>query len=579
MRERGFTLVETIVSIAIAAVLLAAGGMWMLGMHPGALAQSADDYDAALASARAIAATSGDGATLVFVPRTDAVRTLSGFLLRVYAGRPAPGQAVRPTTAMPVVSDATVAEKTLGHPPFAIFIGASGHVSGASAYPHVGAHGSLVFPTIPTEPACPKGGFVLTFTGPQSAVATRRLPCAPPAAGVPGLPNPSPTPNLPIVTPKALLYHWPADAEQTFVATEWGYAHWFVTTTGFACGAGIAVYPDVLPSPYSPAYSQAEADASPSPPPATPYSYPNSHGGSTNDAPAPFPLDPAVEGLCTASVADDYGQAAHAGVQVMGWLTATYNAREFTHLSKPALALPSSAFPGKGAAVTIGLSKTYDAEPLKPSVAFDAACVPYLTFSVVPGNTPPSPSRSPATASVTLTLVTMPASKVECGGTIYDQYPGSQTGEGVPFNATLGAPPCANSRNTWLGPNDGACYDLYSIGTGTTENGGWIEESELGLYVPHGTTGDELYAWIVGDGSCYVQNLIGTDFAAWSVLIGNGDPTPPPVATPQPIGNPAGFGLGYVPDTVAVTSAPDPKPTVPPPFACKTPPTRSPRPE
>ncbi len=558
-------------------MLLAAGGVWMLGAHPGALTQAADDFDAALASARAIAATSGNGATLVFAPGGTGTSPTQGFTLRVYSGRPDPGATVRATTAMPGIARATVSERTLGDPPFAIFIGASGHVSGASAYPRIKAGGEVVFPVIAREPACPPRGFVLTFDDARGT-ATRTLACASSVSTPPEIPNPSPTPNVPLVTPSLLQYHWPADAQQSFVATEWGYAHWFVTTRGFACGAGTATYPNVLPSPYSPAYSRAEADASPSPPPVTPFSYPNSDGGSTNDAPARFPLDPATEGLCAAEVADDYAQTAHADVQVMGWLTATYAARPFTHRSKPVLALPSTAFPKEGASVTLALSKTYDAESLQPRVAFDAACSPYVTFSAQSGKTPKVPAPAPATAGVTLTLVTMPGSRIECGGIVYDQYRGSQAGEGIAFNATIGSPPCPNVGNSWTGPNDATCYDLYVIGTGTTETGGWMEESELGFYVAHGTPGDSLYRWIVDDGSCYVEKLIGTAFASWSILLGNGDATPPPLATPQPIGNPAGFALSYVPDVAAVTNAPDPRPTAPPPMMCKTPPLRSPNP-
>ena len=557
-----------------AATLVAAGGIWMLGRHPGAIAQAAGDYDAALGDARAIAA-GGEGATLVFAPRIRGGRAAPGFTLRVYRGRPAPGATVAPTTAMPLVSDASVSEKTLGPPPFSIFIGASEHVSGASAYPHIRADGSPTFPEIAREPACPSGGFVLRFSAPPQARQTRSLACSVTPPGVPGPPNPSPTPNVPTVTPAELLYHWPADSGQTLTATEWGYTHWFAAGRGFACGSGTAQFPNVLPAPYTPAISPAEAEASPPPPPMTPYSYPNSFGGSTNDAPAAFPLNPAAAGICTATIADDYGQTAGAAVRVMGWLTASYAGSAYTHRSKPALKLPASAFPDKGATVKIGTAKTYDDEPLHPAVEFDAACAPYVTFSAHSGNTPPVPSKAPATADVVLTLTTMPAAKIACGGAIYDQYAGSLAGEGVPFNATIGAPPCPNAGNAWAGPVDDICYDLYFIGSGTTETGGWIEESELGFYVAHGTPGIAIYRWLTGDGTCTLQTLIGTNFAQWGVLLGNGDATPPPVGTPQPIGNPAGFGVGYVPDAWGVTSAPAPKPTPPPPLLCKPHPTPS----
>ena len=562
-RQSGFTLAETAVALAILA-MLAAGAVWMLGTHPGAVVRATDDFDAALASARAIATTSGNGATLAFLPRGDPPHALAGFTLRVFRGRPTATGDVRPATAMPVVSDAGISEKTLGTPPFALFFGASGDVSGASDYPQIGTRGELRFETIAIEPPCPQGGFVLSFAGAQKTV-TRQLPCASSIAAT-APPNPSPTPNAPLVTPPQLQYHWPADARQTFVATEWGYTHWFAAA-GFACGANVAAFPNVLPSPYSPPYDAQEAAATPSPPPRA-YSYPNSGGESMNDAPAAFPLDPLREGLCSATVADDRGQPASVAVAVMGWLTASYGGNVYTHRSSRSLSLPSSAFPNKGSSVTIALAKTYDAEPLHGLVAFDGACSPYLSFVSVPGKTPSSPAPTPATAAVTLTLVTLPGAKTQCGGVIYDQYARSLAGEGIPFNATLGTQRCANVRNVWQGPADGACYDLYDVVTGTTRTGGWTEESLMGIYAPHGTPGEDIYRWVVDNGACYVQNASGTGFAQWAVLLGNGDPTPPPVASPQPMSNPAGFGTAYVPDAIAVTSAPDPNPTHPPPLQC-----------
>ncbi len=431
--ERGFTLIETVVACAIVATLLVAGGFWMLGLHPGALVQATSDYDAALSTARALATTSSNGATLVFAP----IAGRSGFSLRVYAGRPSSSNTVQPTTAMPVTSDAVVSEKTLGAPPFAIFVAASGHVSGKASYPVIDASGNATFAPIPGEPACPMGGFVLTFSAPSGASATRTLPCTSSVAGAPGFPNPSPTPNVPIVTPAALVYHWPADARQTFVATEWGYTHWFATTAGFTCGSGVASFPNVLPSPYSPANTPSEAKAAPTPPPSTPYSFPNS-SQSMNDAPAAFPLDPAGAGLCSASVADDYGQQAHTDVQVMGWLSATYGGKTYTHLSSTEMSLPSTDLPKAGSAVTIPLLKTYDSEALLPAISLDAACSQYVKASAASGTTPSAPSAKPATASVTLLLVTMPGSPIECGGTLYDQYAGSLRGEGIAFNAAIG---------------------------------------------------------------------------------------------------------------------------------------------
>jgi prepilin-type N-terminal cleavage/methylation domain-containing protein len=82
--ERGFTLLETVVAVAIIA-LLAGVVVWSLAQRPAAAWQAANDFDAAFAAARAIAQTQSNGATLAFLPRTDGK---DGFTLRVYAGRP-----------------------------------------------------------------------------------------------------------------------------------------------------------------------------------------------------------------------------------------------------------------------------------------------------------------------------------------------------------------------------------------------------------------------------------------------------------------------------------------------------------
>jgi prepilin-type N-terminal cleavage/methylation domain-containing protein len=436
--ERGFTLIEAIVVASILAMLLAAGGLWAISMHPGALAQATDDYDAALTSARALAMTGSNGATMVFAPRMRGSETVAGFTLRVYAGRPSAAGSVTATNTMPVDSDATIAEKTLGAPPFAIFMGASGHVSGSANYPQISAKGVAKFAAIADEPACPAKGFVLTFTSPQGATTTRTLPCIATVAGSTAAPNPSPTPNVPMVTPSALLYHWPADAEQTFVATEWGYTHWFASTGGFACSGGVAMFPDVLPQPYSPPYTPDEAQLPPPVPTGEPFSYPNSGGGSMNDAPALFRLDPSSAGLCSASVADGYGQTASVAVHVMGWLTGAYGGNTYAHLTTPQLAIPATALSHTGQTVQIALSKTYDAQALQPQVVLGVQCAPYLTTSVAGGRTPAAPSETAATATLSLQVVSLPQSQITCGGVIYDQYPGSQAGEGIPFNAAIG---------------------------------------------------------------------------------------------------------------------------------------------
>jgi prepilin-type N-terminal cleavage/methylation domain-containing protein len=447
-RERGFTLLEMTIAVGILAILLATGA-WALASHPNALAAATDDLDASLAAARAIAASSGNGATLVFAVRADdAGRGEPGFALRVYRGRPNAPNAVVATSAMPLVADATVRERTLGTPPFAIFIDSAGNVSGKAQYPSFDGAGDASFTVIAQEPACPAGGFTLTLTNPQgNATTTRTLPCRISLSGTPA-PNPSPTPNVPVVAPSSLLFHWPGDQQQQFFATEWGYTHWFASTGGFACGSNVATYPDVLPSPYSPAYAASETQLPPPPPGQTPYSYPNSNGGSTNDAPASFPLQPESAGTCTAAVQDDHAQSASTAVVVMGWLTASYASTNATHASG-SIAIPASALPHAGSSANITIAKAFDASALAPRVAFTgsnaSACAADLAVSTASGTTPGAPSSTPATAVIALTVTVLPPAALSCGGVIYNHYADanapsdavSEAGEGVAFTASL----------------------------------------------------------------------------------------------------------------------------------------------
>jgi prepilin-type N-terminal cleavage/methylation domain-containing protein len=451
-RERGFTLLEIVVAVAVAAMLLAAG-LWAMAEHPASLAAATGGLDGALAAARSIAASSGNGATLVFAPRSAS----SGFSLRVYRGRPNAAGAVAATTFGQVISDVAIRERTLGAVPFALFLDSAGNASGSAQYPSFDPGGSPIFSTISREPPCPAGGFVLTLTSPQSsATVTRMLPCAASAGVV--IPGVSPTPNVPIVTPSALLFHWPGDTQQQFVATEWGYTHWFAATSGFACGASVAQYPNVLPSPYSAPANAGEAQLPPSPPPQVPFSYPNSGGESMNDAPALFLLEPQSGGICDAAVQDDYGQDATASVVVMGWLAASYQGATATHGS-PALAIPESALPKAGSSVTLSLAKTFDAQPLEPQVAFTgssaSACTNDLVVASANGVTPATPSPSAATASLTLTVAALPPALLACAGVIYNHYSDanapsdatSEAGEGVAFSAAIG--PEAAPLSAW----------------------------------------------------------------------------------------------------------------------------------
>jgi hypothetical protein len=91
----------------------------MLSMRPAALRGALDDFDANLAAAKALAASSGNGATLVFAPQVGGAL---GFTLRVYSGRPTASGSVTASNTMAAISATSVSEAHFGKPPFAIFL-------------------------------------------------------------------------------------------------------------------------------------------------------------------------------------------------------------------------------------------------------------------------------------------------------------------------------------------------------------------------------------------------------------------------------------------------------------------------
>ena len=268
-----------------------------------------DDFDAALGDARAIAAASGNGATLVFGPRTRNAQASPGFTLRVYQRAPRPRRERHADDRDALDSDAAVSEKTLGSPPFAIFIGASGHVSGAPAYPHSTIVQQPVSHRSSWNPRAPRADSFSPSRRRQSP-PKRTLACA---VTPPGGPAAESLARRRIFRPSRRV-DWSTTGRpirDSVVATEWGYTHWFAATAALRA-APVRRFPNVLPSPYTPAYSQPKPKRRPRRLHMTPYSYPNSLGGSMNDAPATFPLDPSNDGICAATsptITDNGGAA------------------------------------------------------------------------------------------------------------------------------------------------------------------------------------------------------------------------------------------------------------------------------
>lgn len=163
--QRGMTLLELVVAVAIAVLAAVAFVALNQGERPYAAQSSVQQFDAALAYADSLAATSGNGATIVFSPSAD------GFVLTVYSGRPTSATALSEAHLAPLHAIGTVSEAKLGDAPFSIFLNGAGHASASST---AAAPGSI----IASDPGCPAGetSVTLTFTDPRESI-TRTIPC------------------------------------------------------------------------------------------------------------------------------------------------------------------------------------------------------------------------------------------------------------------------------------------------------------------------------------------------------------------------------------------------------------------
>jgi type II secretory pathway pseudopilin PulG len=180
MRQRGTTLLEVVLAAAIALTIAAAFFSLARGSRALGMRSALSQFDAALAYARALAAASGNGATLVFQRRTSADGTaLPGFKLIVYSGRPAYAGALRSSSLPPIESGADVAETRLGSVPFTIFLNGAGHASAMSGAVSTGAEPA-------SDPGCPAGesSVVLTFSDAHGS-QLRSLPCDAAVGGTP----------------------------------------------------------------------------------------------------------------------------------------------------------------------------------------------------------------------------------------------------------------------------------------------------------------------------------------------------------------------------------------------------------
>ena len=154
--QRGTTLIEVLLVTAIVVVVSAIAWGFTSGDRAFATQSAATIFDARLAHARAIAATSGGAATLVFTPAS-----------------PGPGAVVslapESDGVPPETLRADVSEASLGPPPFSLAIDAAGHATAS-------------------QPCPPAGGYTLNFAA-GAASESRFLPCPVVVAGPPESPG------------------------------------------------------------------------------------------------------------------------------------------------------------------------------------------------------------------------------------------------------------------------------------------------------------------------------------------------------------------------------------------------------
>jgi type II secretory pathway pseudopilin PulG len=160
MNERGFTLLEAAVVAGIISAL-AIAGLSSMGPHAAAARAGANQFDAAVAFARSVASSSGNGATMV-------VRQAS---ITVMNGRPTSANALTAAGIPPFSIAATIAETAIGGAPFTIFFDSAGHASAMAGAVAIGD-------VVASDPGCPGGenNLTLTISDPRTSIA-RTLAC------------------------------------------------------------------------------------------------------------------------------------------------------------------------------------------------------------------------------------------------------------------------------------------------------------------------------------------------------------------------------------------------------------------
>jgi prepilin-type N-terminal cleavage/methylation domain-containing protein len=151
--ERGTTLIELIVVVAIVS-LLAGLGCASLAQRPLQARSTAVAFASLVAQARALAAATADPAAGASGASIGVTRDGDAYVATLYAYRPVAGGRgpVAVADSPPLRTFTKVAIVTAGglrEPPFALFFASSGHLSAQAPYT-IGVDGTLA-----AEPACP----------------------------------------------------------------------------------------------------------------------------------------------------------------------------------------------------------------------------------------------------------------------------------------------------------------------------------------------------------------------------------------------------------------------------------------
>jgi len=172
--QRGFSLVEITVAVAIIAVVVASSVAFALASRPTALWAATTQFDSMLSAARSIGAAYGDGAT-IFVSVSPGP---SNFRADLYAHRPSATASASPipSQVQPIIAQVAISEsQLLGPPPFAVIVHGNGDIGVRKNY-------SRGDPVTDAELPCPASNhFIFVFTV-NGETATRTLNCHTPLA-------------------------------------------------------------------------------------------------------------------------------------------------------------------------------------------------------------------------------------------------------------------------------------------------------------------------------------------------------------------------------------------------------------